>query len=73
MNVMELLLNDAVKHLAIALVKAWGSSYVLSDELIEKIRAFDIVEVSPPLDYSGITIKAMMGILTEILAKISNQ
>lgn len=34
------------------------------------IRAFDIVEVSPPLDKSGITVKAMLAILTEILAQI---
>ncbi|MHA2362496.1 MAG: agmatinase [Candidatus Hodarchaeales archaeon] len=35
-----------------------------------KVRAFDIVEVSPPLDHAGITIKATLSILTEILAKI---
>ncbi len=34
------------------------------------IAAFDIVEVSPPLDFSGITVKTMMGLLTEILAQI---
>ncbi|WP_371804148.1 arginase family protein [Candidatus Lokiarchaeum ossiferum] len=34
------------------------------------IAAYDIVEVSPPLDSSGITVKTMMGILTELLAKI---
>ena len=34
------------------------------------VAAYDIVEVSPPLDSSGITVKAMMGILTELLAQI---
>jgi len=34
------------------------------------IRAFDIVEVSPPLDPSGITVKTMLAILTEIIAQI---
>ena len=34
------------------------------------IAAYDIVEVSPPLDSSGITVKAMMSILTELLAQI---
>jgi agmatinase len=33
-------------------------------------RAIDIVEVSPPLDVSDITIKATLVILTEIIAKI---
>jgi agmatinase len=37
-----------------------------------RIRGFDIVEVSPPLDTSGITVKTMMSILTEILAQIVN-
>lgn len=34
------------------------------------VRAFDIVEVSPPLDPSGITVKSMLAILTEIVAQI---
>jgi agmatinase len=34
------------------------------------IRAFDIVEVSPPLDPSGITTKTLLAILTEIIAQI---
>ena len=33
-------------------------------------RAVDIVEVSPPLDVSDITIKATLAMLTEIMAKI---
>jgi arginase family enzyme len=41
--------------------------------MIEKIRTFDLVEISPPLDPSGITIKVAMGLLTEILAKISTK
>jgi agmatinase len=41
--------------------------------LMEKIRTFDLVEIAPPLDPSGITIKAAMGVLTEILAKISTK
>ncbi len=36
-------------------------------------RALDIVEVSPPLDVSGITVKTMMALLTEIIAKIKLQ
>ena len=35
-----------------------------------KIRAYDLVEISPPLDTSGITVKAAVGLLAEILAKI---
>ncbi len=35
------------------------------------IRAYDIVEVSPPLDTSGITVKVAMAVLTEILAHIA--
>ena len=34
------------------------------------IRAFDIVEVSPPLDPSGITVKTMLTILTELIAQV---
>lgn len=37
------------------------------------IRCMDIMEVSPPLDHSGITIKATLGIITEILAKLFYQ
>ncbi len=33
-------------------------------------RALDIVEVSPPLDSSDITVKTMLALLTEIIAKI---
>ncbi|UCC20246.1 MAG: arginase family protein [Promethearchaeota archaeon] len=33
-------------------------------------RALDIVEASPPLDVSGITIKVVLALLTEIIAKI---
>ena len=36
-----------------------------------KVRAMDIVEVSPPYDNSGITIKATMGLVTEIIAKLT--
>ncbi len=36
-----------------------------------KVRAMDIVEVSPPYDNSGITIKATMGLMTEIIAKLT--
>jgi agmatinase len=36
-----------------------------------KVRAMDIVEVSPPYDNVGITIKATMGLLTEIIAKLT--
>lgn len=36
-----------------------------------KVRAMDIVEVSPPYDNSGITIKAVMGLITEIIAKLT--
>lgn len=36
-------------------------------------RAIDIVEVSPPLDISGITVKTMLALLTEIIAKIKLQ
>jgi agmatinase len=47
----------------------------LINKLTVKIRAFDLVEVSPPLDPSGITVKSMLAILTEIIAqiKISNR
>ncbi|MDH5404247.1 MAG: arginase family protein, partial [Candidatus Heimdallarchaeota archaeon] len=38
-----------------------------------KIRAFDLMEISPPLDHSGITLKAAMGIFTELLAQIKTQ
>jgi agmatinase len=41
--------------------------------MIQKIRSFDIVEVAPPLDPSGVTIKVAMGIFTEILGKISTK
>ncbi len=37
------------------------------------IRMFDIMEVSPPLDCTGITIKSTMAIITEFLAKIYEQ
>ena len=37
------------------------------------IRALDIVEASPPLDISGITLKAVLTLLTELLAKIKIQ
>lgn len=40
---------------------------------IEKIRSIDIVEVSPPNDPSNITIKAALGILTELFAKIASK
>jgi len=36
-------------------------------------RAIDIVEVSPPLDISGIIVKTMLALLTEIIAKIKLQ
>jgi len=36
-------------------------------------RALDIVEVSPHLDISGITMKTMLNLLTEIIAKIKLQ
>lgn len=35
-----------------------------------QIRGIDIMEVSPPLDNSGITVKAAMGLITEILGKL---
>jgi len=35
------------------------------------VRAFDIMEVSPPMDISDITLKATMGLVTEILAHAS--
>ena len=38
--------------------------------LDNKIRAFDLVEVSPPLDPSGITVKLMLAIITEIFTQI---
>ncbi|OLS26135.1 MAG: Guanidinobutyrase [Candidatus Heimdallarchaeota archaeon LC_2] len=38
-----------------------------------KIRAIDIMEVSPPLDHSGITLKATMGLITEILGRLKDQ
>ncbi|MHA1794981.1 MAG: agmatinase [Promethearchaeota archaeon] len=41
---------------------------IVSD-LSVPVRAFDIVEVSPPLDPSGITSKVQMALLTEIFAK----
>ncbi|MHA1911052.1 MAG: agmatinase [Candidatus Kariarchaeaceae archaeon] len=37
------------------------------------IKAFDLVEVSPPLDQSGITVKASLGIISEMLAKFYSQ
>lgn len=37
------------------------------------IRALDIVEVSPPLDVSGITLKVVLTLLTEVFAKIKLQ
>ncbi|MBY9021474.1 MAG: agmatinase [Candidatus Lokiarchaeota archaeon] len=42
----------------------------LINKLPVRIRAFDLVEISPSLDPSGITIKALLAILTEILAQI---
>jgi len=42
----------------------------LINNLDIKIRAFDLVEVSPPLDHSGITVKLMLALLTEIIAQI---
>ena len=39
-------------------------------DLPSPFRAIDIVEVSPPLDYASITIKTMLALLTEIIAKI---
>ena len=42
----------------------------LINKISVPIRAFDIVEVSPPLDPSGITVKSMLAILTEIMAQI---
>ncbi len=37
------------------------------------IKAFDLVEVSPPLDQSGITVKSSLGIISEMMAKIHAQ
>ncbi len=37
-----------------------------------KVRAFDLMEVSPPHDHGEITVKAALGIVTEILAQIKN-
>lgn len=37
-----------------------------------KIRAADITEVSPTYDHSGITIQALMGILTELITQLVN-
>ncbi|MFW9876154.1 MAG: arginase family protein [Candidatus Thorarchaeota archaeon] len=42
-------------------------------DLPSPFRALDIVEASPPLDVSGITIKAILALLTEIIAKIKVQ
>jgi len=42
-------------------------------EIPRKIRAYDLVEISPPLDSSGITVKAAISLLVEILAKIQNK
>ena len=43
-------------------------------QLINKVpvsvRAYDIAEVSPLLDPSGITVKLMLAILTEMIAEI---
>ena len=36
-----------------------------------KVRAFDIMEVAPPLDPSGITVKAALTLLTELLAHVN--
>jgi agmatinase len=36
-------------------------------------RALDIVEASPPLDVSGITLKVVLALLTEVIAKIKIQ
>ncbi|OLS24492.1 MAG: Agmatinase [Candidatus Heimdallarchaeota archaeon LC_3] len=46
-------------------------NFIWEIPMSEKIRTFDIVEVSPPNDASSITIKTALGILSEILAKIS--
>lgn len=35
-----------------------------------EIKAFDIMEVSPLLDHSNITVKAVLSLLTEIIAKL---
>lgn len=37
------------------------------------IRCIDIMEVSPPLDNSGITVKATLGLITEILGRLKIQ
>ena len=37
-----------------------------------EIRGIDIMEVSPPLDNSGITVKATMGLITEILGRLKS-
>ncbi|MHA2099556.1 MAG: agmatinase [Candidatus Kariarchaeaceae archaeon] len=37
------------------------------------IRGIDIMEVSPPLDPTGITTKATMGLITEILGRLQDQ
>jgi agmatinase len=37
------------------------------------IKAFDLVEVSPPLDQSGITVKASLAIISEMMAKFYAQ
>ncbi len=38
-----------------------------------EIRGIDIMEVSPPLDQSGITLKATLGLITEILGRLEDQ
>ena len=37
-----------------------------------QIRGIDIMEVSPPLDNSGITVKATIGLITEILGRLKS-
>jgi agmatinase len=37
------------------------------------IKAFDLVEVAPPLDHSGITVKASLTIISEMMAKFYTQ
>ncbi len=43
------------------------------DAIPVKIRAADIMEVSPPYDHADITIKATMSILTELISKLCNK
>lgn len=34
------------------------------------LKTHNIIEISPPLDPSGITVKTMLALLTEIIAQI---